>query len=118
MQGAAAARVRYVPLGERRHGGGGGREYAARRAVFLRTYRLPAVDDGAAAAAEEGLRGRVARRLREAVARARGAAARWSAGRAWRRGWRARAADPLLGCFGAGAGAAHHKYYLHEHCYV
>ncbi|CAN6211271.1 unnamed protein product [Urochloa humidicola] len=102
----------YVPLGAAER---------QRRALFLQSYRFSVDGDddrrrGAAAAA--GLRGRLLRRLREAVARAAGrarGAARWWAGaglaRAWR-GWRPRADHPLLGCFG-GTVHNHHKYYLH-----
>ncbi|KAE8801667.1 hypothetical protein D1007_22699 [Hordeum vulgare] len=84
-------------------------EYAARRALFLQTYRLsaPGEDDDEEAAAATGLRGRAARLLREARVAGRAAAARaasraWAAGRASAAGAASRAR-----CWvGAGLGRA------------
>ncbi|XP_045084988.1 uncharacterized protein [Aegilops tauschii subsp. strangulata] len=84
-------------------------EYAARRALFLQTYRLsaPGEDDDEEAAAATGLRGRAARLLREARVAGRAAAARaacraWVAGRASAAGAASRARSWL----GAGLGSA------------
>ena len=117
---ADAARYRCAPR-ERE-------EYAARRALFLQSYRLSTRgddDEEEEAAAAMGLRGQVARRLRDArvagwataaraASQARGAARRWlgaGLGKAWR-GWRRRPLQQLrvhggallgvgrLGCFG------------------
>lgn len=114
---AGRVRCRYVPLGaeaaRRQH-----EEYAARRALFLQSYRFSTdgrddPEDGEG----EGLReARVAGRdaVARAVSRPRGAARWWlgggaGLGRAWR-GWRApRVHRLLVGCFGP-----RHKYHLHD----
>jgi hypothetical protein len=94
MSGTSTARVRYVPL-ERPRG-----EYAARRALFLQSYRFSFPAEGRPR--EEG--------LREAVARARAGLAR-----AWR-GWRPRAdLTMLLGCFRP---CHRHKHYRHNCAFV
>uniref|UniRef100_A0A0D9XFN2 Uncharacterized protein n=1 Tax=Leersia perrieri TaxID=77586 RepID=A0A0D9XFN2_9ORYZ len=92
-----AARARYyAPL--RRDRG----EYAARRALFLQSYRFTTAASPAATVSRDdgGLRGRVARRVRDAVARA------WRVGVGW---WWPRA---RLGCFG-GHGHGRKLHYLH-----
>uniref|UniRef100_A0A0E0QTU7 Uncharacterized protein n=1 Tax=Oryza rufipogon TaxID=4529 RepID=A0A0E0QTU7_ORYRU len=128
----AATTTRYVPL-RRRRGEQDQAEYAARRALFLQSYRFTTAavsagerDDGGVGGG--GLRGRVARRVREAVARAvsraRGAARWWVGGgvgvaRAWPRvGWWWRPPSPRarLGCFGGGGGGHSRSklHYLHH----
>ncbi|KAG8057415.1 hypothetical protein GUJ93_ZPchr0002g25446 [Zizania palustris] len=113
------ARAGYVPLRGRWTRRDEHEEYAARRALFLQSYRLSASSAGEEADGGEDLQwlwlGRAARRMRDGVARAasrtRGAARWWfgaAVARAWRLGlWRRPRA---LGCFG---GHGRKLHYLH-----